>query len=205
MNDYQKTNKMDPCILWCGKINAKGYGFLSVNRKKVEAHRAIYINIRGTPPPGMVLDHLCRVRHCVNPNHLEAVTRAENTMRGASPPAKNKLKTHCKNGHPLSGENLSVVNGKRKCITCQHAANERFLQARKGSLYNGNGLELVSPNCNNDKCHGNSRLFVDFHGEIISFHQAAKRNGVGISTAYVRLRKFGWTIRQSCGMDPREA
>ena len=77
----------------------------------------------GPVPDGIEIDHLCRVRHCANPEHLEAVTPTENTMRGEGVGAKNARLTHCKHGHPLSGDNLYIVTragGKRRrvCRTC---------------------------------------------------------------------------------------
>lgn len=66
------------CWIWKGYVAKHGYGY----QGRVPAHRAVYIEHRGVIPPGLDLDHLCRVRACVNPDHLEPVTRAENLRRG---------------------------------------------------------------------------------------------------------------------------
>jgi hypothetical protein len=71
-----------PCWIWQGTVERDGYGRAYINGKKELAHRAIYKQKHGTIPAGFVLDHLCRVRACVNPDHLEVVTIAENIRRG---------------------------------------------------------------------------------------------------------------------------
>lgn len=73
------------CWHWQGRINEQGYGLTSINGKnKVPAHRFIYERHKGVVPNGLELDHLCRVRDCVNPDHLEPVTHLENSRRGAN-------------------------------------------------------------------------------------------------------------------------
>ena len=84
------------------------------------AHRVAYELQVGPIPVGLQLDHLCRVRSCVNPAHLEPVTSAENTRRGLR-----AMKTHCPQGHPYAGENLLIrPTGQRRCRTC-HLAGKR--------------------------------------------------------------------------------
>jgi hypothetical protein len=70
------------CWLWCGSTDTSGYGKILVRRKLIPAHRLAYEYYVGPIPAGLEIDHLCRVRHCVNPDHLEAVTHRENLMRG---------------------------------------------------------------------------------------------------------------------------
>lgn len=106
------------CWLWRGTINTDGYGTFYYDRRVVKAHRYAYELLRDAIPPGLELDHLCRNRTCVNPTHLEPVTRRENILRGESPPARNARKTHCAQGHPLSGENLVLLDG-RRCRVCR--------------------------------------------------------------------------------------
>ena len=107
------------CWTWVGFIDKDGYGRWNCNvTGSPIAHRAVYILKRGPIPDGLTLDHLCRNRSCVNPDHMEAVTNKENLMRGTSFSAQNATKTHCKRGHALSGENLYVYQGRRYCRAC---------------------------------------------------------------------------------------
>jgi hypothetical protein len=117
------------CYIWMGNLSWNGYGSIKVgyksegNRKTEWAHRAAYEYFVGPIPKGMDLDHKCRVRCCVNPAHLEPVTRSENNKRGLLPSiirARAASKTHCKRGHPLSGDNLYIGTGNRRvCRTCK--------------------------------------------------------------------------------------
>ena len=98
----------DGCWLWTGATSADGYAeFRSGGggARRVRAHRWSFEWFVGPIPGGLVLDHLCRVRHCVNPDHLEPVTIGENLDRGIHPQA---AKTHCKRGHPFDAEDLAA-------------------------------------------------------------------------------------------------
>lgn len=110
------------CWHWTGRLD-RGYGTLNFSYRKTRAHRISYLLAYGSVAEGMVLDHLCRNRKCVNPDHLEAVSNKENILRGQAPSAQNKLKTHCKRGHELSGDNLIVAKGGkiRACRACKAA------------------------------------------------------------------------------------
>lgn len=90
------------CIRWTGSVMKTGYGRVSVNGINMLAHRVAYEHEIGPIPSGLVLDHLCRNRWCINPQHLEPVTITENILRGVGTGAKNKRKTHCIYGHDLS-------------------------------------------------------------------------------------------------------
>jgi hypothetical protein len=113
------------CWLWTG-YTTQGYGRvyfgsrMSVMRSEM-AHRVIYEHVVGPIPPGITLDHLCRVRSCVNPAHLEPVTNVENVMRGNGIGALNARKTRCKRGHEFTPENTRVRPGKRDCIACERS------------------------------------------------------------------------------------
>lgn len=141
---WPKVEKTDECWLWTGCRTgtsfSDGYGRLFVgkgrHRKTVLAHRLSYELAFGKIPDGLHLDHLCRNTLCVNPSHLEPVTCAENNARGISPAAKNKRKTQCKHGHPLSGKNLRArqgCNGRpgRECVICRKEISRRYAERRK--------------------------------------------------------------------------
>lgn len=128
-NFWSKVEKTDYCWNWIGTKNPDGYGLFRVDKVKVGAHRFSYELHKGKIPEGKQIDHLCRNRACVNPDHLEAVLPIINYLRGVSPWAQNARKTHCKHGHELSGENLIIYVYKgikhRYCKICNRAKVKR--------------------------------------------------------------------------------
>lgn len=95
----QRITKTDSCWLWQGALSRGGYGRVQVNGKGIPVHRYVYAAMKGPIAPDLHLDHLCRIRHCVNPEHLEPVSGHENWSRGYSPPSLNRYKKLCKHGH----------------------------------------------------------------------------------------------------------
>lgn len=110
------------CWLWLGPMLPNGYGKAQVKQKSYWVHRLFYQMYKGEVHAGRELDHLCRVRLCVNPAHLEPVTRRENVRRGISQFAAKMNSTHCVNGHEFSNENtMRKPDGRRECRTCRLA------------------------------------------------------------------------------------
>lgn len=127
------------CWLWTGELNSAGYGRISRGnrhtgtRERLLAHRVSYELANGPAPEGMDLDHKCRVRMCVNPAHLEPVTRSENNRRGDLMKRKGIRKTgFCTKGHPLSPDAFSLVNGRLKqCPVCGRERQREYRKLRK--------------------------------------------------------------------------
>lgn len=115
----------DGCWLWAGSTNKAGYSKTWFRGKKDYGHRVVYTLLVGEIPEGLVIDHLCAVTSCVNPDHLEAVTQAENLSRG--PGNGFRELTHCKNGHSLEGCYVSK-KGSRVCRPCQLARQRAHYQ-----------------------------------------------------------------------------
>lgn len=110
------------CWNWTSQQDGKGYGRFMLLGKPRLAYRVAYELYCESIPDGMYLDHLCRNPKCVNPGHLEPVSLAENTRRGQSAQVtkdRHASQTHCKRGHPLSGDNLYAAPKQRVCRTCR--------------------------------------------------------------------------------------
>jgi HNH endonuclease len=126
------------CWLWLGSVNSWGYGMMRVNRKVCCAHVASWRFYRGSIPEGYEVDHKCRVRSCVNPDHLEPVTHKENVRRGNSPwGGVLAKKTHCLRGHEYTPANTltsrHTYNGStmRQCRICKNEAQKLKYRKRK--------------------------------------------------------------------------
>jgi hypothetical protein len=123
--DHFAPNRPDgECWLWTGVPGSAGYGGVRVGGVKISAHRLAYETWVGPIPAGMTIDHVaergCTSRLCVNPAHLEPVTRGTNSVRGAGPTGRNSRKTECSAGHKFTEENTFLrPDGARACRECR--------------------------------------------------------------------------------------
>ena len=132
---WMKVNKIETgCWEWTGAKFRDGYGlFYVASHGNIGAHRFSYRLAYGDIPEGLQLDHLCRVRHCVRPDHLEPVTVQENIRRGMAGKLNHyqKTKTHCPQGHPYDTQNTLFYKGTRRCRECSRVrAYDHSLRAR---------------------------------------------------------------------------
>jgi len=132
LSDKIVVDTQTGCWLWTGACTAEGYGCVGIpkTRKTTKAHIAVYKAHKGPVPKGKQLDHLCRVKRCVNIEHLEPVTCRVNVLRGETIAAKNAAKTHCIHGHSLEDAYLRGPNKNRQCRTCN-----RLNQQKKSKPY----------------------------------------------------------------------
>lgn len=128
---WDRVEVYGECWVWMGATFSGGYGRVTWGGSKQRTHRLAYEDAKGPIPEGLFIDHLCHVRPCVNPDHMEPVTNRENILRGENQVAKQARQTHCKNGHPLSGMNLKIKHGCRVCRTCELANRRRRWAERK--------------------------------------------------------------------------
>ena len=134
---WPKVNKSDGCWEWTA-AKVKGYGSFYGGECTVLAHRFSYELLVAPIPDGLVIDHLCRNKACVNPDHLEVVTQAKNVERGISAEAtrlRYASRTHCKNGHELPADARVVKSGTgrtyRLCYVCKLASARRRYHERR--------------------------------------------------------------------------
>ena len=132
---WDKVEKGPGCWNWSGRVGRKGYGQFGNGRSRSTlVHKIAYEAIRGPVPDGLELDHLCRNRRCVNPDHLEPVTHRENVLRGDGLAAKNARKTLCfKCGATLGGEN-AVSTKDRSCRRCAFARQAEWKRAKRRDM-----------------------------------------------------------------------
>lgn len=130
-----RVTKTDDCWLWTGYTDEHGYAYftLRVDGKPTNhrANRWLYERMVGPIPQGLTLDHTCRVRHCVRPEHQEPVTSKVNIMRGETLAAANAAKTRCPSGHEYSIENTRINRkGSRECRQCNRDRCRRQYRER---------------------------------------------------------------------------
>lgn len=174
------------CWLWTASTGSHGYGQTWDGNNVLLAHRVAHQLWIGPIPDGLVVDHLCNIKRCVNPAHLEAKTDRENVLRGVGPTAKLARQTHCQHGHPLAGDNLRVTTrGYRQCRSCERASN----LSRRTTQLAADGRPV-----------GNRRVDIDAdyvvkrRGEGASMRQIGREVGADhkvISNLLNRLRSTG--------------
>ena len=120
-----------PCWIWQHATGSNGYGRFQIGwpgwpeyRESI-AHRASYKLFVGKIPDDMTVDHVCRNRSCVNPEHLRLLSQKDNVLAGNTFASKNKAKTHCPSGHEYTTENTYLYRGSRNCVTCRQARKRK--------------------------------------------------------------------------------
>ena len=149
---YQRAVHMprSGCMVWDGRMNQHGYAVIAISRnhaaevgfpRTISVHRLAWELANGPIPEGMEIDHLCRNHACINVDHLEVVTHAENVRRGDGPILssfrlqaqrlleREAYKTHCKHGHALTDDNVYTdPRGFRACRECQRKRSQVWKQ-----------------------------------------------------------------------------
>lgn len=129
---WSKVTRVGSCWRWTGGTS-DGYGLFWWSGRTVSAHRFLYERLVGAVPDGLDLDHRCRHRDCVRPEHLRAVTHRENLLAGVGFVAENAKKTLCKRGHPLITTPRYDGTGRtqRRCRVCKSASKSQHYRRRK--------------------------------------------------------------------------
>lgn len=132
---WDKVDILSPegCWLWTGSTVLEGYGRICLGGycgPMIRAHRFSYELFKGKIPHNLTIDHLCRVKNCVNPLHLEVVSTRENTLRGTGPTALNVKKTHCVHGHEFDKTNTYFRKTGRACRACCRIRTQTYRDKR---------------------------------------------------------------------------
>lgn len=122
------------CWNWTLYVDeSHGYGKFRVEGKDYGAHRWSYLHFKGDIPDGLVIDHLCRNRRCVNPSHLEVVTVRENTIRGQGITAENAGLDSCRRGHLFTEANTYYRNNRRHCRKCNALRQAEYIERKRNA------------------------------------------------------------------------
>lgn len=127
---------MKDCMLYAGYKSDKGYARRVVKIdgkwKPMQLHREIYLAYRGEIPEGLVIDHQCNVRCCINPDHLKPMTNAENISRGNRPAVYTDT---CNQGHILKDVGMNVYkDGRRACKECKRISWQKYKLRRDATV-----------------------------------------------------------------------
>jgi len=179
------------CWIWLGKRSWSGYGHVRYgDRSGYLAHRWTWLHMRGPIPDGLQLDHLCRVRACVNPDHLEPVSPAVNTRRAVEAAG---LNDRCKRGH-FRTEYSTSHNGKRSCRECARALRSPHLPELRHSCPLC-GVAMAPQNISRHERRCRASLFgevpADMHGRRKTYANYRCRCGLCVEAmrAYERQRR----------------
>lgn len=141
---YAMPEPNSGCWLWVGKQYRNGYGAMFFRGTTVPAHRASWQLFCGAIPEEMEIDHRCKNRPCVNPEHLRLATKAENLAN------RHLLKSHCRNGHPFTADNCYFENdgNTRRCKTCRDAARSGSKSHERASANQSRASACAGPHSN---------------------------------------------------------
>lgn len=129
MNKVHKDD--NDCWIWKGYIDKDGYGTFSYRSKEMRAHRWSYMHFVGSLDNNLTIDHICNVRACVNPKHLQQIPIKDNILRGSGPSARNAKKTHCRHGHAFADNNVVHDKKQRRCRECSRLSARKHYWKKK--------------------------------------------------------------------------
>lgn len=171
------------CWEWSAGLDPAGYGRFGLNRTAALAHRVSYEMLVGPIVGGLHVDHLCRNRKCVNPDHMDLVTNEENIRRGFGPNHFHSLKTHCPEGHPYNGYNLKMDHGKRRCRACRNKVQRESRRRRAAALLLDKGPYVPPKTLSNEQVD----LMLEMSKHGLTQREIAPLFSVGKSTAGVEM------------------
>lgn len=178
-NRFQKYIEEQPngCWIWTGVVTSSGYARVMVNRVSHPAHRYIWTLFNGPVPDGMVCDHLCMVRECVNPSHIEPVTHQENIRRAVS-------KEFCSRGHN------SPRNADNSCIKCHRESMRKMSSKQLTCDFCGDSVKYYSMPSHKKRRHGISG--IDFKARFMQ-KVVINENGCWVWQRYINPGGYGLT------------